>query len=554
MAVIRKIKLPSEAAARDIGALSSNVIYDGDSGVTTTLNDKIQSIFTAIGNINSFEIAIVSELPATGDDHTIYFVPESAGSTTHNEYMYVGDQWELIGTTTIDLSNYLQKTDISVTSNLNSGTNIGSITIDGTTTTLYSPSDADNVYALNLASYTKQQLSEGIQDSADAAVIADIAANYEEGVTKVKFSFIDNSATPDVVATAEGPKFSITLNGNTFNDVMKFTFAGVYLDDATQALAPPAYIGSIYIVPNANLVMLFGADVVRALDSLEGEIGTLNTNVNDLTQTVNNLATVASTGDYNDLSNTPDLSGYITSSDLPTIPENISDLNDDIGIATMSDIPNVPSNISAFNNDAGYISDLSVNQILSSGTAIGSIYVNGATTTLYAPSQSAESDPVFTASPAYSIAQTDIDNWNDKFYVVEIEITSVSPLTLSFVNSDDSYSSILDKVEAGVVVYLSLGGSSMSQVTDVNYTQNIINFRSIYYENNSLSYYNFQIHSDDTITLDEHLHIPTTPAPTYSLSMSGPTITLTPSSGTASTITLPIYDGTVALADAAVVG
>lgn len=44
MAVIRKIKLPSEAAARDVGALSSNVIYDGDSGVTTTLNQKIQSI------------------------------------------------------------------------------------------------------------------------------------------------------------------------------------------------------------------------------------------------------------------------------------------------------------------------------------------------------------------------------------------------------------------------------------------------------------------------------------------------------------------------------
>ena len=102
MAVIRKIKLPSEAAARDIGALSSNVIYDGDAGVTTTLNDKIQSIFTAIGDINSFEIAIVTELPATGDDHTIYFVPESEGSTSHNEYMYIDNHWELIGTTTID--------------------------------------------------------------------------------------------------------------------------------------------------------------------------------------------------------------------------------------------------------------------------------------------------------------------------------------------------------------------------------------------------------------------------------------------------------------------
>lgn len=113
MAVIRKIKLPSEAAARDIGALSSNVIYDGDSGVTTTLNDKIQSIFTAIGDINSFEIAIVNELPATGDDHTIYFVPESAGSTSHNEYMYIDNHWELIGSTTIDLSDYVTETELT---------------------------------------------------------------------------------------------------------------------------------------------------------------------------------------------------------------------------------------------------------------------------------------------------------------------------------------------------------------------------------------------------------------------------------------------------------
>lgn len=41
MAIIKKIKLPNEATARDIGANSSNIIYDGDAGATTTLNEKI---------------------------------------------------------------------------------------------------------------------------------------------------------------------------------------------------------------------------------------------------------------------------------------------------------------------------------------------------------------------------------------------------------------------------------------------------------------------------------------------------------------------------------
>lgn len=111
---IRKIKLPGEQEPRDIGANSSNIIYDGDQGVTTTLNNKIQSIFTAIGDINSFEIALVNALPTENiDDHTIYFVPNSQDANTRDEYMYVNNQWELIGSTTIDLTDYLQKSDIS---------------------------------------------------------------------------------------------------------------------------------------------------------------------------------------------------------------------------------------------------------------------------------------------------------------------------------------------------------------------------------------------------------------------------------------------------------
>lgn len=43
MSLIKKIKLPNEDP-RDIGALSSNITYDGDAGSTMSLNQKIQSI------------------------------------------------------------------------------------------------------------------------------------------------------------------------------------------------------------------------------------------------------------------------------------------------------------------------------------------------------------------------------------------------------------------------------------------------------------------------------------------------------------------------------
>lgn len=65
-----------------------------------------------------------------------------------------------------------------------------------------------------------------------------------------------------------------------------------------------------------------------------------------------NLATVATTGDYNDLTNTPA---------IPTVPPNVSAFTNDAGYITTQDIPTiptVPTNVSAFTNDAGYLKTL----------------------------------------------------------------------------------------------------------------------------------------------------------------------------------------------------
>ena len=73
------------------------------------VDNKITSdIATAIGNINQFEVAIISDFPTSDiDTHTIYFKSNSsAGTNVYDEYMYINNQWELIGSTQIDLSNY----------------------------------------------------------------------------------------------------------------------------------------------------------------------------------------------------------------------------------------------------------------------------------------------------------------------------------------------------------------------------------------------------------------------------------------------------------------
>ena len=81
-----------------------------------TTRSEVNSLITsAIGNINSFEVSVVASLPTSDiNTHTIYFVSNSSsGDSIYDEYMYINNSWEKIGSTAVDLSNYLQKTDIS---------------------------------------------------------------------------------------------------------------------------------------------------------------------------------------------------------------------------------------------------------------------------------------------------------------------------------------------------------------------------------------------------------------------------------------------------------
>lgn len=71
------------------------------------------AVSSAIGNVNSFEVSVVQSLPTTNiDPHTIYFISNSGSAgNIYDEYMYINNNWEKIGTTDVDLSGYLAKTN-----------------------------------------------------------------------------------------------------------------------------------------------------------------------------------------------------------------------------------------------------------------------------------------------------------------------------------------------------------------------------------------------------------------------------------------------------------
>nr|DAN42828.1 MAG TPA: hypothetical protein [Caudoviricetes sp.] len=71
-----------------------------------------------IGNVKSIEFSVVEELPASGEKATIYLDSNTKGDNdAYDEFIWLNDKFEKIGTTSVDLSGYLKEVDISSITN-----------------------------------------------------------------------------------------------------------------------------------------------------------------------------------------------------------------------------------------------------------------------------------------------------------------------------------------------------------------------------------------------------------------------------------------------------
>lgn len=72
-----------------------------------------QEVLDLIGQIKSVRFEVVESLPETGDTNVIYLVPkpETSFDDVYNEYIWINDAYEYIGSTQIDLSDYIKDTD-----------------------------------------------------------------------------------------------------------------------------------------------------------------------------------------------------------------------------------------------------------------------------------------------------------------------------------------------------------------------------------------------------------------------------------------------------------
>ena len=83
-----------------------------------TAQDVDDAIADAISGITSFEFEVVQTLPATGEAGIIYLVANTGtGDNSYDEYIWVNNTFEKIGTTAVDLSGYVQASEMHALTN-----------------------------------------------------------------------------------------------------------------------------------------------------------------------------------------------------------------------------------------------------------------------------------------------------------------------------------------------------------------------------------------------------------------------------------------------------
>lgn len=142
---------------------------------------EVNSLISAIKTIH-FEV--VQTLPASGESNIIYLVPHSHGSgDSYDEYAWVSVsgtyQWEKIGNTDVDLSNYVQKT-FEVNGKALSGSSITLVAAD--IADVYSMTQVDTELAKKVDKVSGKGLSTNDYTTAEKNKLARIADEAQKNV------------------------------------------------------------------------------------------------------------------------------------------------------------------------------------------------------------------------------------------------------------------------------------------------------------------------------------------------------------------------------------
>lgn len=353
------------------------------SDMTAAQND-ITYLQETIANLNNVRLEVVDQLPDTGEDNVIYLVPkEGSAGDTKDEYVWIGDGYEHIGSTDVNLDDYQKKLTpgsgitidadnvISATGGGGGGGAVDDVRVNGTSVvsggianvsvgnaTLTIQKNGTNVQTFTANSTTNKtanivvptKTSELTNDS-DFVEESDLATVATTG------SYDDLTDTPTIPS-----RVSQLTNDSGYAktaDLATVATSGSYNDLTNK---PTINDKTLTIQKNGTAVQTFTAN--SAADKTANI--TVPTKTSELTNDSNfvastSLATVATSGSYNDLSNKPTIP-TVNNATL-TIQKNGTTVNTFTANASANKTANitVPTKTSEITNDSNFVTTTTLN-------------------------------------------------------------------------------------------------------------------------------------------------------------------------------------------------
>lgn len=358
---------------------------DNDTGFITNAVDNLTNYYLKsetytktevndlIGQIKTISIQVVDTLPTTGENNIIYLVPkEGSKDDVYNEYIWVNNAWELIGSTQIDLTGYATEDWVN--------TQIANFLTESQITQLINNSLANY--------YTQEQVNNLLNNKADKSSIPTKTSQLTNDS-----GYIDNTVNNLENYYQKSETYNQTQVNNLLNNKADKTEIPTKVSELEN---DEGYISEL---PVASATQLGGIKVGDnliitkdgVLSATGGGTGTsdynalsnkpaLNTDnstaleVNaqeEISGTVS-LHKVSKTGNYNDLLNKPNIPSKTSdlTNDSGFIDKSVSNLDNYYNktetynktevnnlLVDKADIEDIPTTTSQLTNDSGYITN-----------------------------------------------------------------------------------------------------------------------------------------------------------------------------------------------------
>ena len=231
-----------------------------------TKTETDSAIATAIAAVDHLSREIVETLPenANANKNVIYMVRREGGTgqDVYNEYMYINGAWEIIGDTSVDLTDYARKEDILVKSVSTdfTVTEAGQLTLNANAKPEIDGSNISNIAITNVT---------GLQDALNSKVAAEQGKSL---ISETLITKVENLAEIKSVSD----EFTLTNGELSVNAIAAAKITGLpaaLTDIETLKGAQSSYVKSVSV--NGTALELSGEQGVNipvATDSILGVV------------------------------------------------------------------------------------------------------------------------------------------------------------------------------------------------------------------------------------------------------------------------------------------